>query len=122
MLKRLRPTLRALLIPCLLTGVTACAQLPETPSQQDEDTPQPLLTVFPHSDSARWLLSGQANIIFQAHPGFHSPYSGPNSMLARGEYKTSMVGTLYMGYELNANPRYDTDLIYDEESAGGRGV
>jgi hypothetical protein len=27
-----------------------------------------------------------------------------------------------MGYELNANPRYDTDVIYDEESAGGRGI
>ena len=68
------------------------------------------------------MLVGQANIIFQAHPGFHSPYSGTNSQLARGEYKTSLVGTLYMGYELNANPRYDTDLIYDEESAGGRGI
>jgi len=122
MLKRLRQTLRPLLIPCLLAGTAACAQLPETPSQQDEDTPQPLLTVFPHSDSTRWLLSGQANIIFQAHPGFHSPYSGPNSLLARGEYKTSLVGTLYMGYELNPNPRYDTDVIYDEESAAGRGV
>jgi hypothetical protein len=122
MLKHLRPTLRALLIPCLLTGIAARAQLPEAPPHQDEDTPQPLLTVFPHSDSARWLLSGQANIIFQAHPGFHSPYSGPNSLLARGEYKTSMVGTLYMGFELNANPRYDTDVIYDEESAAGRGV
>ena len=122
MLEHLRPTLRAMLIACLMAGVTVCAQQAETPSQQDADTPQPLLTVFPHSDSARWLLSGQANIIFQAHPGFHSPYSGTNSMLARGEYKTSMVGTLYMGYELNKKPRYDTDVIYDEESAAGRGI
>jgi len=122
MLKYLRPILRAMLIPCLIAGVTACAQQAETPLQPDADTPQPLLTVLPHNDSSRWLLSGQANIIFQAHPGFHSPYSGTNSMLARGEYKTSMVGTLFMGYELNANPRYDTDVIYDEESAAGRGV
>jgi high affinity Mn2+ porin len=123
MLNRLRPTLRALLIPCLLVGATACAQQqPEAPLQQGADTPQPLLTVFPHTDTARWYLVGQANIIFQAHPGFHSPYSGQNSLLARGEYKTSMVGTLYMGYELNANPRYDTDVIYDEESAAGRGI
>jgi hypothetical protein len=68
------------------------------------------------------MLAGQANIIFQAHPGFHSPYSGPNSMLARGEYKTSMVGTLFMGYELNSRPHYETDVVFDEESAGGRGV
>ena len=78
--------------------------------------------MFPHKDSARWMLAGQANIIFQAHPGFHSPYAGTNSMLARGEYKTSLVGTLCMGYELNAKPRYETDVIFDEESAGGRGI
>ena len=90
-------------------------------------TPEPdassaQLTMFPHPDSARYLLSGQANIIFQSHPGFHSPYSGKNSLLARGEYKTSLLGTIYTGFELNPNPRYDTDVIFDLESAGGRGV
>src|SRR5665213_2206725 len=39
------------------------------------------LTVFPHNDDARYLISGQANIIFQSHPGFHSPYEGTNSCL-----------------------------------------
>jgi hypothetical protein len=43
-------------------------------------------------------------------------------MLARGEYKTSLVGTLYLGLQLNPNPRFETDAIYDEESAGGRGI
>src|ERR1700722_1874313 len=104
---RIHPILRTLLIPCLLAGAMMRAQEPEAPEPAKQE--QPLLTMFPHTDTARWFLAGQANIIFQAHPGFHSPYSGTNSMLARGEYKTSMVGTLYMGYELNANPRYDTD-------------
>lgn len=80
------------------------------------------LTVFPHNDESRYLISGQANIIFQAHPGFHSPYEGTHSLLARGEYKTSLIGTLYLGFKLNTNPRYETDALYDLESAGGRGV
>ena len=98
---------------------------------QDSSAPSPTadaskdeapVTMFPHADSSRYLVSGQANIIFQAHPGFHSPYEGTNSLLARGEYKVSMVGTLYLGYKLIANPRYELDAIYDEESAAGRGV
>lgn len=82
----------------------------------------PQVTVFSHPDDQRWLVAGQANIIFQAHPGFHSPYSGPNSFVARGEYKTSMVGTLFAGLELHPNLRYDTDAIFDLESTGGRGL
>jgi high affinity Mn2+ porin len=93
------------------------AQKPDTPTQ----TPTTPLTIFPHNDASRYLLSGQANIVFQGHPGFHSPYSGPNSFLAIGEYKTSLVGTLFMGYKLIANPRYELDAIYDEEASGGRG-
>jgi hypothetical protein len=79
-------------------------------------------TMFPHSDSSWWFLAGQANIIFQAHAPFHSPYQGPNSLLPRGEYKTSLVGTLFMGAELLRNPSHHLEAIYDEESAGGRGV
>jgi len=61
------------------------------------------------------------NIIFQAHGPFHSPYEGTNSLLGRGEYKTSLIGTLYMGAELVRNPARHLEAIYDEESAGGRG-
>ncbi len=93
----------------------------KTPDSAAPETSAPV-TVFPHPDTARYLISGQANIVFQAHPGFHSPYSGTNSMLARGEYKTSLVGTLYLGFQLNPNPRFETDALYDEESAGGRGL
>ncbi len=84
----------------------------------DESTP----TMFPHPQTTRWVISGQANIIFQSHGPFHSPYEGPNSLLSRGEYKTSLLGTIYTGFELNTNPRYATDGILDIESAGGRGV
>jgi len=115
---------RAALILCLLAvarvGAGQCGGAKAQCAPEQPTAPQ--LTIFPHPDSSRWLLSGQANIIFQSHPGFHSPYEGTNSLLARGEYKTSLVGTLFAGYEVNPSPRYDTDLIYDEESAGGRGI
>lgn len=96
----------------------------QTSQPQTELPPEPSVpvTLFPHPDSAPWLISGQANIIFQAHPGFHSPYSGPNSMLARGEYKTSLVGTLFTGLQLHRDLRFNTDAIFDVESAGGRGI
>src|SRR6185437_13719804 len=56
--------------------------------------------MFPHSDSSRFLISGQANIIFQGHGPFHSPYEGTNSFLGRGEYKTSLLGTLFLGAQV----------------------
>jgi high affinity Mn2+ porin len=78
--------------------------------------------MFAHPAKTRYLVLGQANIIFQAHGPFHSPYQGPNSLLSRGEYKPSMVGTLFLGYELRRSPNSHLELIYDEESAGGRGI
>ncbi len=92
------------------------------PVQQEQPPPSPVLTMFPHSATARYWISGQENIIFQAHPAFHSPYQGPNSLLPRGEYKTSLVGTLFLGYQPHHSLRYNTDLILDIESAGGRGI
>ena len=118
-------SLRRAAIFCVMLGASAlCAQQTATPEAEKTtpDEPKPVLTLFPHPDEAPYLLSGQANIIFQAHPGFHSPYSDANSLLARGEYKTSMVGTLFLGYALNHDKRYETDFVYDEESSGGRGV
>jgi high affinity Mn2+ porin len=132
MTTRLSRSSRTALILCLLVGIApAWAQEPSlqspAPAQTDApaantEAPQPQLTIFPHPDSARYLLAGQANIIFQSHPGFHSPYSGTNSLLARGEYKTSLLGTIYTGFELNPKPRFDTEVIFDLESSGGRGV
>jgi hypothetical protein len=108
---------------CLFAGCPALrAQQPAAETPPASETPAVPLTVFPHSGTTRYLLSGQANIIFQAHPGFHSPYAGTNSLLSRGEYKTSLVGTLFMGFQVVRNPQFELDAIYDEESAGGRGV
>ena len=58
--------------------------VPQTPEASEAST----VTLFPHAVKSRYLVLGQANIIFQSHPGFHSPYEGDNSFLGRGEYKT----------------------------------
>ncbi len=99
----------------------ANAQAPEAPSTL-VDAPSETPTLFLHPESARYLLAGQANIVFQAHAPFHSPYEGSNSLVARGEYKTSLVGTVYAGYQLRKDPRSATEVIANLESAGGRGI
>src|ERR1700677_4781942 len=82
----------------------------------------PILNMFPHSDTAPYWVSGQANSIFQMHGHFHSPYEGTNSLIDDFETKASEVGTLYLGYQLFPNSRFNTDLIVDFENAGGRGI
>jgi high affinity Mn2+ porin len=82
----------------------------------------PILSMAPHSESGRYWVSGQANSIFQAHGRFHSPYEGANSLRDIVEYKASEVATLYLGYQLWPNTRFNTDLIVDFENAGGRGI
>lgn len=91
-------------------------------SKKDEKTEDPTVTMLPHSNTAPWWVSGQSNIIFQAHPSFHSPYQGQNSLHGAGEYKTSLVGTLFLGYQPHHDIRYNTDFLVDFESAGGRGI
>ena len=100
------------------TQTTSAPEPPEAPTPSAD----PSLTVFPHPENAPYLVAGQANIVFQSHGPFHSPYEGPNSFLGRGEYKTSLVGTLFLGLQLHHNLRYNTDAILDVESAGGRGL
>jgi high affinity Mn2+ porin len=120
----LRRFLRSSAVLFMLSGPAFRAQQPvqENAPVSGSTADQNLLTLLPHPDNQRWLVSGQANIVFQSHPGFHSPYEGTNSMLGRGEYKTSLVGTLFTGYQLVKGPRYSTDAIFDLESAGGRGI
>ena len=82
----------------------------------------PIASIFPHPEDPIYWISGQANIIFQGRLPFHSLYQGPNSFRNSAEYKTSMVGTLYLALRRSRSIRYNTDFIYDEEAAGGRGL
>ena len=121
--KSLLRTSLACLLAASLTAAPAVSQQPNSSPLKDAPaTAAAAPTMFPHPPSARYLLSGQANIIFQAHAPFHSPYEGINSLQSRGEYKTSLLGTLYLGADVLHTPRTETDLILDVESSGGRGI
>ncbi|MBZ5501476.1 MAG: carbohydrate porin [Acidobacteriia bacterium] len=76
------------------------------------------LTLFPHSKSSRYWISGQANIILQWHPSFPANYSGPNSLRPGAENATSKLYTLYLGYALTPT----IEVFLDVESAGGHGI
>jgi high affinity Mn2+ porin len=91
---------------------------PATASAPDEPAVSDAVTLFPHSESSRYWISGQANVILQWHPSFRSKYSGPNSLRAHAENDTSKVYTLFLGYELTPN----TQVFVDIESAGGHGI
>jgi hypothetical protein len=96
--------------------------LASSPRQPAEETTDPVLTVLPHAEASRYWISGQANIIFQGRLPFHSSYQGVNSFRNSAEYKTSMIGTLYTAVRPTRSIRYNTDLIFDMETAGGRGL
>src|ERR1700733_12238473 len=96
----------------------APASLPAPASDAPDTSNDSPVTLFPHSETSRYWISGQANIILQWHPAFHSPYSGPNSFQAPGENDTSKVYTLFTGFALT----HTTEVFLDLESAGGHGL
>jgi high affinity Mn2+ porin len=108
-----------LLLAIAANSAIAQQTVGQQPSAASAD---PLLTMAPHSESAHYWVSGQVNSIFQMHGHFHSPYEGPNSLRNIFETKASEVAGLYLGYQLHANTRFNTDLIVDFENAGGRGI
>jgi len=72
-------------------------------------------TLFPHFESGRIWLSGQANFIYQAHPSFPAQYSGANSFQPNAQDATSRVVTLYTGFEVTKS----IEALVDVEEAGG---
>jgi len=94
------------------------AQSEQTTSAPENSDSDDVLTLFPHSESSRYWISGQANIILQWHPSFLAKYSGPNSLRSVAESATSRVVTLYLGYKLTST----TEVYLDIESAGGHGI
>jgi len=86
----------------------------ETPAA-DSDSPS---TIFSHPQSTRWWLSGQVNLIFQAHPSFRALYSGPNSLSNGSDHALSRIFTLYTALRLTDT----TDVVFDVEEASGAGI
>jgi len=89
---------------------------PITPADPPtDDFPE---SMFPRIQNTRYWLSGQANFIFQTHPEFFAPYSGPHSLLPNYEKATSRVLTLYTGYR----PTDATEFLLAIEEAGGQAL
>jgi len=74
-------------------------------------------TLFPHPTTTGWWLSGQLNLILQAHGQFASLYEGAHSLRAGAEHALSRTWTIYTGVT-----RGRTDVLLDVESAGGHGI
>jgi high affinity Mn2+ porin len=75
-------------------------------------------TMFERRADSPWWVSGQLNVIEQAHPTFTAPYSGPNSLQPKSELRVSRVLTLYTGLRVG----HGWEVFADIESAGGRGL
>ena len=75
-------------------------------------------TIFPHTQTGRYWISGQANVIVQGHGAFRAKYSGPNSLTDWAQNATTHLLTLYTGYELSQS----TEVFADIEDATGNGI
>src|SRR5713226_5120181 len=92
----------------------------ESPRSNDDSTPaaDPVPTMFPHLETDRWWISGQANFISQWHPAFRSPYQGVNSFTPEAQDATSRVLTLFTGLRVTGT----TEFLCDVQETGGHGI
>jgi high affinity Mn2+ porin len=110
--------------PALSFPLDSTLQSSPTPGPPQDVQPaapsaaEPTLTIFPHSQTARYWISGQANVTLQGHLAFLAKYSGPNSLTAWAQSATTHVVTLYTGYELT----HTTEVFFDLEDATGDGI
>jgi high affinity Mn2+ porin len=66
----------------------------------------------------KWICHFQFTNIVQAHPSFHAPYSGKNSLKDSAESTLSVTATFYLGRKL-----WKGATIYvNPEIAGGKGI
>jgi high affinity Mn2+ porin len=104
-------------LPVASAQESAAANQPRDPDPPGESAdPDSLPVMFPHPETDRLWLSGQANFISQWHPGFHSPYSGKNSLSAEAQDATSRVLTLFTGLTSTS------EILCDVQETGGHGV
>jgi high affinity Mn2+ porin len=115
------PTLTLL---CVLCQPVVCAQdtSPSGPTTSgargesgDPDSPP---AMFPHLETDRLWVSGQANLISQWHPAFPSPYQGKNSLSPEAQDASSRVLTLFTGLRLTTT----SEVLCDVQETGGHGV
>src|SRR6202051_2061862 len=93
-------------------------QTPVPPNAETGPATDAIPVMFPHPESDRIWISGQANIISQWHPAFRSPYQGRNSLSPEAQDASSRVLTLYTGLRLTGT----TELLCDVQETGGHGI
>ncbi|MBZ5660922.1 MAG: carbohydrate porin [Acidobacteriia bacterium] len=119
------PVFLSVLFVCLVIARPAhCQNAPtdSSPAQKTSDpgdaSPEETPTLFPHSESSRFWIAGQANFISQWHPDFHSPYQGPNSLSPQAQDASSRVLTLPTGLEISNT----SEVLLDVQETGGHGI
>ncbi len=100
----------------LISPVLRAQEAPDPANPTPEPDPPP--TIFPHPETDRLWISGQANFISQWHPAFHSPYQAPNSLPPQPQDATSRVLTLFTALRLSST----SELICDVQESGGHGI
>src|SRR5580693_7270959 len=102
----------------LVVGIATVTSASCQTSPPDDSSSSGPATLFPHSETRRFWISGQANFISQWHPAFPSPYQGKNSLSSEAQDATSRVLTLYTGLRLTST----SELLCDIQETGGHGV
>jgi len=103
---------------------TALAQVPASDALMSAGSDPPAgntaepVTLFPHTETARWYLAGQANVVFQWHGRFPAKYSGTNSFQPDPQSANSRVETLFTGLQLSRG----LEFLVDVEDATGHGL
>jgi high affinity Mn2+ porin len=69
-------------------------------------------------DAQTWAIHGQSTVVEQGHPGFHSPYSGPNSLASDANGRETFDLTLYAGFR----PWSGAEIWIDPEVDQGFGL
>ena len=125
-----RLTFQFVLVAGAMLGVLSFAAVSlhaqESPQAQTQPPPaadsaadtDPVPAMFPHPETDRLWISGQANWISQWHPEFHSPYQAKNSLTPQAQDATSRVLTLFTGLRLTGT----TELLCDVQETGGHGI
>src|SRR5580765_2554239 len=109
-----------LLALALAPSVSAQESSEQQQASADTQTPEnaSVPVMFPHPETDRLWISGQANFISQWHPAFHSPYEGHNSLSPQAQDASSRVLTLYTGLRLTNS----SELLCDVQETGGHGI
>jgi len=103
---------------CLFALLPCPARSQDSGDQTASDSKTEATTLFPHSDTSRWWISGQGNLVFQWHPTFRAKYSGQNSLTPHAQSATTHILTLYTGLQIT----HTTEILMDLEDATGGGI